>query len=362
MARRPTPVSRTLSALGACAAAAVVLAGCTGLGGGGGETTVVVTRSPGASTAPESDGAGGATSGGQAPAAAPSALVEGAYPGAGGPRPANAQALPTYTSKYGGARSAHLLTPSGGIGCDFTAAGPGAEQGGCRVLAYQRSKLYGCTDHGSSCTPNTMYPFRDDRVQDISAPQGTAGFMNQPANDGYTVPRVEYGTVVYFDDWTCASESNGLTCWNTKTGSGVFLSNERSERFEGPGAKGASGGAAPAPAPAGGDDVVLGSLPSNGRGYGTSRPTMLDNGGSRSGRTEQISWSSWGGERAEGTGRGPNPMGAVADGAPDSSPVHLVAFELGQCDGRRAYRKLAVYAEGGSFDPANANAVCWTER
>lgn len=55
-------------------------------------------------------------------------------------------------------------------------------------------------------------------------------------------------------------------------------------------------------------------------------------------------------------------MGDQMNGAPRHFSVNLVAFDLGMCAGMRAYRKLAVYDAGGTFDPANADDVCWTEQ
>ncbi|RDH12013.1 hypothetical protein DVB88_09685, partial [Tsukamurella pulmonis] len=269
--------------------------------------------------------------------------------------PADAEPLPTYTA--GGVTSASLLTPSGGIGCDFAAS---ADQGGCGVRAYNQSKPYGCTTFAGTCKANWFFPFAGDRVGAIKARTDTTGWMNRAAA---SVPRVAYGKSVYFQDWVCASAFTGLTCWNTNTGSGVFLSNERSEAFTGPGEA-----AAPAPttattaaetrAPSSGAAIILGSMPSNGTGYGTERPAEVYNGGSITGRVTGITWSSWGGERAEGRGTGYNAMGSVMDGAPETYPAQVVAFDPGTCNGKQAYRKLFVGAANQVFNPASAIDVC----
>jgi len=46
--------------------------------------------------------------------------------------------------------------------------------------------------------------------------------FQSPETPPQTVP---YGTVVYHGDYTCASEITGLTCWNTTTGHGAFMTN-----------------------------------------------------------------------------------------------------------------------------------------
>ena len=350
MGRTGTPgTNRLVAVLALLAAAVLVLAGC------GDDRAETVAGATGTSEAPALAGEPSQTQSSAPSAAAPAgAPVPGAYAGAGGPRPADAEPLPTYVA--GGVTSATFLTPSGGIGCDFAAS---ADQGGCGVRAYNQSKPYGCTQLAGTCKANWFFPFAGDRVGPIKARTDTTGWMNQPAA---SVSRVAYGKVVYFQDWVCASAYTGLTCWNTKTGSGVFLSNERSETFTGPG-----GAAAPAstrtvaPAQTGAPSsgaIVLGATVSGGAGYGTARPTALDNGGSRTGMVDQISWSSWGGDRAEGRGRGFNAQGDVMGGAPETYSVIVVAFDPGTCGGQRAYRKLFVGSVGQAFDPANARDVC----
>ena len=43
---------------------------------------------------------------------------------------------------------------------------------------------------------------------------------------------VPYGTVVYHGDYTCASELAGMTCWNTITGHGAFMSSTNTTAFQ----------------------------------------------------------------------------------------------------------------------------------
>jgi len=41
----------------------------------------------------------------------------------------------------------------------------------------------------------------------------------------------QYGQSVTFGSWVCSSEETGMTCRNTETGHGVFLSSGRYETF-----------------------------------------------------------------------------------------------------------------------------------
>jgi hypothetical protein len=120
--------------------------------------------------------------------------------------------------------------------------------------------------------------------------------------------------------------------------------------------------AAPAGSPASGPAQVpvLGATSAGAEGYGTVRPTEINGGGDASGVVEGVRWSSWGGARATGTGTASYaaPDQPLAAGKP--AQATLVAFDLGQCAGRTAYRKLVWYfpAHGEKFDPANAQNVC----
>ncbi|WP_299487266.1 hypothetical protein [uncultured Gordonia sp.] len=174
------------------------------------------------------------------------------------------------------------------------------------------------------------------------------------ASEGYQVPRVAYGKQYYFEDWAIASEMNGLTVWNVTTGSGVFLSNEKAETFDGPGQPG------PATTTATAEDVVLGSMPSNGAGYGTSRPTEVYAGGSPTSRITNITWSSWGGDRAEGSGTGTYRVDGRV-GKEQYIPATVVASNIGMCNGKRAYLTIAWYfpSKGETASAGREMKTCW---
>ncbi|GAC80834.1 hypothetical protein SAMN04488550_0603 [Gordonia malaquae] len=286
----------------------------------------------------------------------PAAPVAGAYPGAGGPRPASAAPLPTYVSRYGKLESAHLLTPTGGIGCDFSTQNEYTRQGQCGVRSMNTtSSPFGTEKIGGTDKGRWLFQLSNDRVGEPVGNTGTTGWMNQPLSDGYQVPRVQYGKQYYFQDWAIASEMNGLTVWNTTTGSGIFLSNEKVEKFDGPG-----GSSPPARDDEGAEPVVLGSMPSNGTGYGSARPTEIYAGGSPTSRITGITWSDWGGAQAVGTGTGVwREDGRV--GREQYIPATVVASDIGTCNGKRAYLKIVWYfpSKGETADAGREMKTCW---
>lgn len=285
---------------------------------------------------------------------APQAPVAGAFVGAGGPRPAGAEPLPTYTGRYTKLLSAHLMTPTGGIACDFNAPDQDGKQGQCGVRSMNTtSSPLGTEVIGGATKGKWLFQLSGNKVGDPTGNTGTTGWMNAPS-EGYQVPRVEYGKVYFFENWVMASAYNGLTVWNTETGSGVFLSNEKVETFDGPGQPG------PATTTATAEEVVLGSMPSNGAGFGTSRPSEVYAGGSPTSRITNITWSSWGGDRAEGTGTGTYRVDGRV-GKEQYIPATVVASNIGMCNGKRAYLSIAWYfpSKGETASAGREMKTCW---
>ncbi len=111
-----------------------------------------------------------------------------------------------------------------------------------------------------------------------------------------------------------------------------------------------------APSTAAGAAPVLGAAfnPATG-GYGTAKPSEINNGGDPTGIVASITWSSWGGATATGTGTSTYVANgeSVAQGTQQTATV--VAFDLGSCNGKPAYLKVEWYfaGKGQSF---NANA------
>ncbi|MCZ4552168.1 hypothetical protein [Gordonia rubripertincta] len=80
-------------------------------------------------------------------------------------------------------------------------------------------------------------------------------------------------------------------------------------------------------------------------GYGTERPELVSLNSLCGNTISDITWTSWGGETATGTGNVCAPAGDPTSGG----PTQLTATDLGDCYGVQAYRRL-VLASGGSFN------------
>ncbi|WP_430379393.1 hypothetical protein [Streptomyces sp. B1-3] len=108
---------------------------------------------------------------------------------------------------------------------------------------------------------------------------------------------------------------------------------------------------------------VLGTLwAPNQKGYGLPKPTMFYNGGSPSGIVRDLNWTSWGRQRATGTGEALYVTNAsVADSPWEKSTV--VAFDLGDCEGVQTYRKISTFfpQHGERFDATQYIDVCTGE-
>jgi hypothetical protein len=81
----------------------------------------------------------------------------------------------------------------------------------------------------------------------------------------------------------------------------------------------------------------------HGSGFGQVRPREVYNGGDPTGLVTSITWHSWGGSQAVGTGRSDYvaPGQSVAGGKIE--PVRIVAFDLGTCRGRYMYAAVEWY-------------------
>lgn len=108
---------------------------------------------------------------------------------------------------------------------------------------------------------------------------------------------------------------------------------------------------------------VLGQLAgvfANGRGFGEVRPATVFNGGDPTGLVTGITWSSWGGSTAIGTGTSDyvGPGQYVATGTQET--VTIVAFDLGICGGKLMYRAVEWYfpQHGDRFNPSQYEDVC----
>jgi len=98
----------------------------------------------------------------------------------------------------------------------------------------------------------------------------------------------------------------------------------------------------------------------HGQGFGQVKPAKIFNGGDPTGLVTHVTWSSWGGPRAQATGTseyvGPNQ--SVATGRPATATV--IAFDLGTCDGKLMYQAVEWYfpQHGQSFSPHRYENIC----
>lgn len=97
-----------------------------------------------------------------------------------------------------------------------------------------------------------------------------------------------------------------------------------------------------------------------GVGYGTVKPITVSNGGDPTGVVTSITWRSWGGARAIGSGTSDYvaPGKSVAGGTQET--VTIVAFDLGTCGGHSAYRGIEWYfpGHGQSFSATTYINAC----
>src|SRR5664280_1965891 len=89
-------------------------------------------------------------------------------------------------------------------------------------------------------------------------------------------------------------------------------------------------------------------------GYGTGRPSEIATGGDPSGSVSNITWTSWGGAQATGTGTASYGAGnygtctawkAAHPGSPEdcSQRVPIVAYSLSDCNGHPGYHSIEWY-------------------
>ena len=106
--------------------------------------------------------------------------------------------------------------------------------------------------------------------------------------------------------------------------------------------------------------ILAGPWGSNQEGYGHVKPSKIYNGGDPTGIVEHIHWLTWGHPRAIGSGVAEyvGPHQDVAEGTLQSA--RIVLFQLGSCDGRRAYDAIEWYfpQHGDHFNPRQYINAC----
>ena len=95
--------------------------------------------------------------------------------------------------------------------------------------------------------------------------------------------------------------------------------------------------------------------PGGQEGYGKVRPSTVYNGGDETGLVKHITWSSWGGKTATGTGESVYVAPGQFTYQGTVQRVTIVAFDLGTCGGHPAYRAVEWYfpQHGMKFMPHN---------
>ena len=108
---------------------------------------------------------------------------------------------------------------------------------------------------------------------------------------------------------------------------------------------------------------VLGQSRGVTEGYGSARPTTISNGGDPTGVVTNVSWQSWGGSEAVGTGTAYYDPPNVPVVSAIKERATVVAFDLGTCAGQYMYRGIEWYfpESGGSFNTSTYLNICsWT--
>lgn len=121
-------------------------------------------------------------------------------------------------------KTAMIVSPSGNVGCDLS-----AHYAGCGVLSYRSNGTYGKDEAGS---PKWWFDLSSGGTPQLAGRSEGAFSLDEAFRGGGSSPQVvEYGQSVTFGSWVCSSEETGMTCRNTETGHGVFLSSGRYETF-----------------------------------------------------------------------------------------------------------------------------------
>ena len=126
-------------------------------------------------------------------------------PPSGPTLPASAK---TYSYQY-------VDTPSKNISCELHEAGVGCS---IRERSYASSGMQDCPDREFSISVDAGHP----RLRCGEK------FLGQPGDTFHTL---QYGETTVFSDYACASQSKGMTCWNTITGRGFTISRESHVSF-----------------------------------------------------------------------------------------------------------------------------------
>jgi hypothetical protein len=98
----------------------------------------------------------------------------------------------------------------------------------------------------------------------------------------------------------------------------------------------------------------------HGAGFGQVKPARIFNGGDPTGLLTHITWKSWGGADAVGSGKSDyvGPGQSVATGSEQRATVE--AFRLGKCHGKLMYKAVEWYfpQHGQAFSASHYENIC----
>lgn len=95
-------------------------------------------------------------------------------------------------------------------------------------------------------------------------------------------------------------------------------------------------------------------------GFGAVKPATVQYGGDGYSQAQNITWQSWGGAQAIGTGTGWYVPDGQSRDTGSNAPITVVAFNLGTCGGIPAYQSFSWYfpQNGESFNPSYYLNAC----
>lgn len=156
-----------------------------------------------------------------------------AYQGARGAAPSGSLE-PSETVSKNGLKIASIATPTGNIGCDIRLTDNSEDPEDhskdsiiCAVKSWKDGAPVAADPKPDKGTTPYIYLGSEDKEPSYGGShKGKFCFEKDGCEDGFKGQKLEYDKAVTYGDFVCVSEMHGLTCWNTKTERGVFLSRD----------------------------------------------------------------------------------------------------------------------------------------
>ena len=156
-----------------------------------------------------------------------------AYQGARGAAPSGSLE-PSETVSKSGLKIASIVTPTGNIGCDIRLTDNSEDPEDhskdsiiCAVKSWKDDAPVAADPKPDKGTTPYVYLGSEDKEPSYGGShKGKFCFEKDGCEDGFKGQKLEYDKAVTYGDFVCVSEMHGLTCWNTKTERGVFLSRD----------------------------------------------------------------------------------------------------------------------------------------